>query len=48
MAKSLVSCFLTHGVEAKNKHYWFQEVRVFVREAEGVYNQNRVEALYEH
>jgi len=34
-----------YKLEAKNKYPWWLEVRVFVREAEGVHNQSRVEAL---
>ena len=34
--------------EAKNEYHWWLEVRVFVREAEGVRYQSRVEALYNH
>jgi len=39
-----------HGykLEARNKYPRWLEVRVFVRETEGVHNQSRVEALYEH
>ena len=35
-------------LEAENKYHWWLEVRVFVREAEGVHKQSRIEALYEH
>jgi len=34
-----------YKLEAKNKYPWWLELRVFVREAEGVHNQSRVEAL---
>ena len=35
-------------LEAKNKYHWQLEVWIFVSGTEGIHNEDRVEALYNH